>query len=323
MVRDTGRLSLDAVAFPVVSRSQIAKLVKRYRLGVEPDDVRRLPSTGIMHAVYALGEHLVLRIPKQHPEAIADTYTGSVAAPVAAAAGVRTPPLVVFDDERDIVPVPLLVFSRAAGEPLVDLGAHPQDLGRLWRELGAELALLHRGVTVCDDPLGRLDRHEYVTDYEALVGQLRAAGIIGGDAAAWLTSVLARLEPVAQGRGRYRRFVHGDVQPSNVLAVGGRYSAIIDWDDAGWADPVVDFRSLPLRVAGLVLEGYRSVGPVDGDDSVEQRLVWDKLTGAVRRLWRQPRPNDGTVSGTPAGPLLDLLAAAVDSDVAIMRHLGR
>ena len=61
---------------------------------------RRTPAALDRHRapVYALGERYVLCVPKDHPEAIADTYTGSVAAPVAHAAGVRTPALVVFDD---------------------------------------------------------------------------------------------------------------------------------------------------------------------------------------------------------------------------------
>ena len=114
----------------------------------------------------------------------------------------------------------------------------------------------------------------------ALLADLRCRGVIGEDAASWLTALLSRLQPAAQDRGRYRRFVHGDAQPSNVLVVDGRYSAIIDWDDAGWSDPVVDLRYVPLRVGDKVLEGYRAVMPIDGDDSAEQRLVWDKLTGA-------------------------------------------
>lgn len=190
-----------------------------------------------MHAVYALGAHLVLRVPKDHPDAVADTYTGSVAAPVAHPAGVRTPALVAFDDERDLAPVPLSVFERADGEALVHLGAHPQDLGQLWGELGRDLAILHRDVTVCDDPYNRLEEHDFLSEHGPLVDELGAAGVIGKDPATWLMAVLSRLQPAAQDRGRYRRFVHGDAQPSNVLVVGGHYSAIIDWDYAGWSGP--------------------------------------------------------------------------------------
>ena len=295
----------------------------RYKLGTGTDKVRPLRSTGIMHSVYALGDHLVLRFPKDHPEAIADTYTGSVAAPVAHAAGVRTPALVVFDDERDIAPVPLSIFERAAGGPLIHLGPHPQDLGQLWAELGRDLATLHREVTLCDDPYCRLETHYFLSEHGPLVDELAAAGVIGKDAAAWLTAVLSRLQPAAQDRARYRRFVHGDAQPSNVLVVSGHYSAIIDWDDAGWSDPVVDLRYVPLRVADIVLEGYRSVMPIDGDSSAEHRLLWDKLIGSLLRLRRSPRPAGEAITGTPSGPLLEVLAAAADGDIPIMRLLRR
>ena len=130
----------------------------------------------------------------------------------------------VFDDERDIAPVPLSVFERAAGEPLVHLGAHPQDLAPLWLDLGRDLAVLHAGVTVCDDPHGRLDSHDHLSEHEGLVAELSYSGVIGEDAASWLTAVLSRLQPATLERGRYRRFVHGDAQPSNVLIADGRYS---------------------------------------------------------------------------------------------------
>jgi aminoglycoside phosphotransferase (APT) family kinase protein len=315
-------LRVDQIPFPALSASQVGALVDRHHLGVAHEEVRPLPSTGIMHTVYALGDHLVLRVPKAHPEAVADSYTGSVAAPVAHAAGVQTPALVVFDDELDIAPVPLSVFERAAGEPLVHLGAHPQDLAPLWLALGFDLAVLHAGVT-CDDPQGRLDSHDHLSDHEQLLADLRCRGVIGEDAASWLSALLSRLQPAVEDRGRYRRFVHGDAQPSNVLVDDGRSSAIIDWDDAGWSDPVVDLRYVPLRVADKVLAGYRAVMPVDGDDSAEERLVWDKLTGALVRLGRLARPADGSISGTPAGPLLEVLAAAADGDAPIMRLLRR
>ena len=44
---------------------------------------------------------------------------------------------------------------------------------------------------------------------------------------------------------------------------------------------MVDLRYVPLRVTDKVLEGYREVMPLDGDASAEERLVWDKLTGAL------------------------------------------
>lgn len=133
--------SLYDTPFPALSHDQLAAVIERHHLAVAPDAVKPMRSTGIVHSVYSLGGSLVLRVPKEHPEAIADAYTGSVAAPVAYAAGVRTPALVAFDDDRDIVAVPYSIFERAPGEPLVLSGAYPQDLGELWADLGRYLAL--------------------------------------------------------------------------------------------------------------------------------------------------------------------------------------
>ncbi len=63
----------------------------RQHHGLPPLPVVRLVSTGIVHTVYALGDGMVLRVPRDIPEGIADALTESVAAPVAYRGGVRTP----------------------------------------------------------------------------------------------------------------------------------------------------------------------------------------------------------------------------------------
>jgi hypothetical protein len=85
----------------------------------------------------------------------------------------------------------------------------------------------------------------------------------------------------------------------------------------------VDLRYVPLRVADIVLESYRSVMPMEGDGTAEHRLLWDKLTGSLLRLRRLPRPPGEAITGTRAGPLLEVLAAAADGDVPMMRLLRR
>jgi aminoglycoside phosphotransferase (APT) family kinase protein len=315
-------LPLYEAAYSELSASQLQLFVSKHHLHVGASDIRPLRSTGIVHTIYALGENYVLRVPKDHPEAIADAYTGSVAAPAAYVAGVHTPALVAFDDDGDITPVPLSLFEHAAGEPLLDTGPHPQALAPLWRELGRDIAVLHANVTDCDDPNGYLEQHDGVGPDDHVIDGLRAEGVLGPDAARWLDTILDRLRPAIVERGSFRRFVHGDLQAPNVLAVDGCYGALIDWDDAGWADPVVDLRYLPLRAVDAVLQGYRSVMPMDGDSSVEERVLWDKVNGALLRLRRPPRPGGEALSGTPAGPLIELLAAA-DGDVPIMRRLRR
>jgi len=315
---------LDQAPYVTLSRDQLDAVIGRHHLGISTDDVRPLPSMGIVHTIYAMGDGLVLRVPKAHPEAVSDSYTGMVATPVAHATGISTAALVAFDEELDIAPVPLSVYERAPGKPLhSSLGVHLQEFESVWCHLGREVATLHASVQECPDPHGYLDEHDHLDDHVQLLEELRAAGYVGKDAATWLDEVLARIRPSLALSNTYRRFIHGDVTPGNVLIHDARYRSIIDWDDAGWADPALEFAALPLRAVDMVLAGYRSVIPLDGDDSAEQRILWDKITGALRRLWREPRPPTSPTSSTVAGPLIDLFAAAADGDTPIMRLLRR
>jgi aminoglycoside phosphotransferase (APT) family kinase protein len=246
---------------------------------------------GIVHSIYALGKAFVLRVPKVHPYAVADAYTGSVAAPAAVSAGVSTPRLVVFDESLDIMPVPFSIFERMHAEPLSGrLGPVPQEHWPVWHELGRQLAMLHANVIAVADPRGYLDAHERLHDPEPLLSDLERNGYLGNEAAPWARDALRRLRPAVPPPDTFRRFIHGDVTATNVLVRDNTFHSIIDWDDAGWGDPVMDLVSLPLRVIDAALAGYRSVMPVDGDETAEQRILWDKLIGALARLRLTPTP---------------------------------
>src|SRR5690349_12465504 len=108
---------LEHAPFLEVTDEQLGAIVARHAISVSGKELHRLDSMGIVHSIYALGDSLVLRVPKAHPHAIADAHTGSVAAPAAVEAGVSTPRLVVFDDSLDIVPVPYSIFERIHAQP--------------------------------------------------------------------------------------------------------------------------------------------------------------------------------------------------------------
>src|SRR5687768_6229527 len=146
----------DDAPFPDLTEAELAAIIDRHDLGVGQQQIQRLPSTGVVHTVYGLGDRFVLRVPKPIPDAIGDTLTESVAAPIAHRAGVRTPRLVAFDDDRDILAVPYTVFERWNGAGLVQLG-DAADRVALWHAVGHDLATLHRGVVDCPDPNGWLD----------------------------------------------------------------------------------------------------------------------------------------------------------------------
>lgn len=154
---------LEHSPFPDVTDEHLRAIADRHGIIVSGDGIQRLDSMGIVHSIYALGESLVLRVPKDHPYALADAYTGSVAAPAAFSAGVSTPRLVVFDDSREIVPVPFSIFERMHADPFSErltTDPAPQKHWTIWHDLGRQLAILHVNVTSVTDPHGYLDPHD-------------------------------------------------------------------------------------------------------------------------------------------------------------------
>ena len=315
---------LKNAPFLELTREQLQVIIDRHAIGVGLDEVHRIESMGIVHTIYAVGPSFVLRVPKVHPDAVADSYTGMIATPAAVGAGVSTPRLVAFDESSDVVPVPFSIFERAHAEPLsTHLGAHPQTHSSVWHALGRDLAKLHANVSAVADPDGHLDPHDRLHDHEPLLAGLAEDGYLGEDAAMWADDVLRRLRPAVPPPNTFRRFLHGDVTATNVLVRDDTYHSLIDWDDAGWGDPAMDFVSLPVRAIDATLAGYRSVMVLDGDDTAEQRIMWDKLLGALQRLRMQPEPPASPAWPTPSGRLFDLLAAAADGRSPIVRHLRR
>jgi Ser/Thr protein kinase RdoA (MazF antagonist) len=179
---------------------------------------------------------------------------------------------------------------------------------------------LHAGVSTVDDPHGYLDPHTRLHDPAPLVEGLRRDGLLGDEAALWVHDMLQRLQPAVPPPNTFRRFLHGDVTATNILVRDDAFHSLIDWDDAGWGDPAMDLVSLPLRVIDATLAGYRSVAPLDGDDTAEQRILWDKFIGALLRLRLPPEPPASPAWPTPSGRLFDLLAAAAERS-PITRHL--
>jgi aminoglycoside phosphotransferase (APT) family kinase protein len=267
--------------FPELSDDTIRAIVERH--GLASRRWSRLKSTGVVNSVYALDDELVLRVPTSHPSSVADTLTESVAAPTAHAAGVRTPRLVVFDESRTIVDVPFTIYERVRGETL-GLLEEPAEIEHAWRSLGSDVAKLHACVERCPDPLGLLDAPRRF-DPRSVLDELGASGTLPATHARWLCRWLDALAPTALVAVT-PRFLHDDLQANNVMvSVGSHdYLAMIDWGDAGWGDPTLDFRSMPLRAIPFALEGYRSHLPLEDDETVEARVLWDQIAHAIEQL---------------------------------------
>lgn len=86
-----------------------------------------------------------------------------------------------------------------------------------------------------------------------------------------------------------RRFIHDDIHPMNIMcSAEGELLALIDWGDAGWGDPTLDFAGIPLEAVPSALEGYEAEAPGVLGAHPEARIAWNKLLDAVADRWDSP-----------------------------------
>ncbi|MFC8825092.1 phosphotransferase family protein [Streptomyces sp. NPDC057137] len=280
-------------------------------------------ASGVANRAWSLGRDLVLRVPRTEAF-VADLVKEAAVIPVARGAGVRTPALVTFDDSRDDADVPYMVLERAPGADLAEVEGPAEGV---FREVGRELARLHR---VTPAGVGELTGVpvEYDPDVGAprrLVEGLLADGMLDADAARWLGGWFDRLAERIPGPAS-SVLVHGDIAPQNLLVNPGPDSpaltltGIVDWGDAMWADPAVEFAKTPLWGIPAMLDGYREGGAAADDDGPggpngpggsyawEARVLRYHLTWALARL-KNPTPVAGERHWTapPAARLLGIL----------------
>lgn len=272
----------------------VAEIARRH--GVDSAAIVAAPFQGAANFVYFLGEDLVLRIAR--PETVEDLRKESRVIPAAVRAGVRTPEIVDFDHSGRLM-VPYMVLKRASGS-MPELPAQLNDeRRRVYRELGAELAVLHQGV-------GALP--EVPVDHAGVPGTdvatLASAGHLSTDLADWLIGWFDRLETYLPSESSYR-LIHGDASLQNLLIdpKSQRLNAILDWGDAAWADPATEFAKLPLRAVPAVLEGYTG----GCDDAWAARVLWHHLHWAIGGLSAAPRPQATHWSAQPANRILEVL----------------
>jgi aminoglycoside phosphotransferase (APT) family kinase protein len=71
----------------------------------------------------------------------------------------------------------------------------------------------------------------------------------------------------------------------NVMcSAGGDLLALIDWGDAGWGDPALEFAQMPIMAVPHAVAGYESEAPGGLGDRAEGRIIWDQLGYAVDAL---------------------------------------
>jgi aminoglycoside phosphotransferase (APT) family kinase protein len=238
----------------------------------------RLTSTGVANRVYATRD-VVLRVATDHLDAVVDARTESVAAPVARAAGVLTPRLIAFDDSRTIVDRPFSLWERVHGETLGDWKLGAEARREVWREAGEQVARLHEGVRSCPDPDGYLEDTRRELRLDRVVRRFADCGRGSTELVREIERLIVELTPFVS-RSVADCFVHNDLHEWNLLCGSeGGLLAAIDWGDAGWGDPTLDFAAVPLECLAAALEGYGRRELLG--EQPEARFVWDRLHNAL------------------------------------------
>lgn len=276
---------MDLPDFAPVTTEALAAVAAKYGAA----RATPMPEVGIFNRLYALGDRLVLRVPRDHPAFTGAALKEARVVPAVVAAGVRTPALVDFDGSCSLLPVPYGVYERVGG-----VNAEQRGGGRsagpdaVWRSVGHDLARLHLNVAA-DGPLAGIDK-EALPPPQALLNALADEGYLTPLDAGWLEALLGRLEGAVQG-ATGRRFSHGDVQLTNVMVgARGEYLGLLDWGASGWGDPAEDFAGVPLRVVPALLSSYREVAPLDDDEHAEARILYRHLQIALFLVRRPPLP---------------------------------
>jgi aminoglycoside phosphotransferase (APT) family kinase protein len=305
--------------FPPITPEMLAAIAERHGLGARA--FTPLPELGIFNTIYQIGDDLILRIPRDHPDFIAALYRESAVVPAARSVGVHTPALVAFDDSRDLLAVPYIVYERVDGETLELLNLEPEATPDAWRGLGRDLARLHLGVTTEMLPATLKIAHDGPKDLRPWPEALARDGYMTMLEARWLAGILERLAPAALA-SLPRRLLHGDTQGTNTIVRAGslEYLAVIDWGSARWGDVAWDFAGIPLRAVPFVLEGHREIGPLDQDETAEARILWRHFEFALGNARRSPLP-ERSWAERPLTMLIEILRCLSASGDARWRAL--
>jgi aminoglycoside phosphotransferase (APT) family kinase protein len=277
---------MDLPDFPDITPAVLAALAAHHH--VPAYSIVPMPDIGITNKLFRFGDHLVLRIPRNHPVITALARKEARVVPAMRALGVQTPELVVFDDACDILPVPYALYTYLDGATLELLDLEPEATPDVWRALGRDLARVHAGSTPTMLPPGEIGVcEEIITDPHALVRE----GYFTATEARWFDAMFDRLAP-AVAAPVAPTFLHGDSQATNILVrpISRTYLAVLDWGSSGWGDAAWDFAGIPLRAVPFMLEGHRQLAPLPDDANAEARILWRHLHVGLWQLQRGPQP---------------------------------
>jgi aminoglycoside phosphotransferase (APT) family kinase protein len=244
-------------------------------LPVEP-----VAQRGTDNALYRLGEKLVVRLPGRERPSIALQKEVRWLPHLAPQLPLAVPVPVATGAPAEGFPFPWAVYTWLPGE-----NATPErvgDVGQAATDLAEFIAALQR-IDASDGPtpdahnVGRgeplAERDEDARNAIAKVGSAIDAELV---TASWETALAA---PEWDRPGVW---LHGDLDSRNLLALGGRISAALDWGCLGVGDPACDVMVAWKMLDADARERFRSELAVD--DATWARAGGWALSQAVGAL---------------------------------------
>lgn len=228
-----------------------------------PGEAHVMPNCGMVNEAWAIGEDYVLRITKAK-DCEDEAEREALVVPLLVDAGVRTPELVAWSKDAELVPMPYTVYRRASGTMVGGWDRDPADFEDLYEDLGRELALIH-SLSLPNAARQALTR-DRTWNVPKRVEKAVAKGKLAREEADDIHELREWLEP-RRGAPKEKTLIHLDVHPWNLMADSeqGRLTAVLDWGDCCVHDPAIDFASMPLLAMEPMFRGYREAGgQVDG-----------------------------------------------------------
>ena len=175
---------------------------------------------------------------------------------------------------------PFSLWERIHGQTLGLVNLDRDARERVWREVGQQIAHLHERVRSCRDDNGYLDKPEREMSLDLLLKRFADSGQETRDVVREIEHLISDLSPFVLSDGGSNCFLHNDLHDWNIMCtLEGKLLALIDWGDAGWGDPTLDFAGIPLGAVCVALEGYGSTERLG--DCAEARITWDHLQKAL------------------------------------------
>ena len=224
-------------------------LVRRLLAGQFPQwaelPVRPVPSYGTDHAIYRLGDGLVVRLPRI-PYATAQAAKEAEWLPrLAPQLPLAVPVQLAAGQPAEGYPFSWSVYEWLQGE---DANGTINDLVQAAADLAAFVRALHQIDTAGAPPHSRSGRGGPLAEQDESVREAiaRLGDRIDAKAALWSWQESLGT-PAWQGP---HVWVHGDLLPGNLLVVNGRLSAIIDFGALQVGDPACDLQAAWNMFAG-------------------------------------------------------------------------